>query len=59
VVALPHGWGHQEADGLRIARAHPGVDANLLTPDGPCNCEPLSGITHMIGLIVTVRKAET
>jgi len=57
VVALPHGWGHLPADGLRTARAHPGVNANLLTPDGPCNCERLSGMSHMTGIVVNLRKA--
>jgi len=58
VVAVPHGWGHQAAEGLRIAREHPGVNVNLLTPDGPCNCEPLSGMTHMTGIVVDVCKVQ-
>jgi anaerobic selenocysteine-containing dehydrogenase len=58
VVAFPHGWGHQNAQGLSIAREHPGVNANLLTPDGPEGCEALSGMAHMTGLVVEVRKAK-
>ena len=58
VVALPHGWGHKNAQGLSIARKHAGVNANLLTPDGPEGCEPLSGMAHMTGLTVEVRKVK-
>jgi len=56
VVAFPHGWGHKKAQGLTIARKHPGVNANLLTADGPEGCEKLSGMAHMTGIIVDVRK---
>jgi anaerobic selenocysteine-containing dehydrogenase len=34
VVSLPHGWGHDVADArLSVAKAHPGVNANVLTDD--------------------------
>jgi anaerobic selenocysteine-containing dehydrogenase len=34
VVSLPHGWGHDvEATRLSVAKAHPGVNTNLLTDD--------------------------
>jgi anaerobic selenocysteine-containing dehydrogenase len=34
VVSLPHGWGHDEEEArLRVAKAHPGVNTNLLTDD--------------------------
>ncbi len=34
VVSLPHGWGHDDPEArLRVAKAHPGVNANLLTDD--------------------------
>jgi len=34
VVSLPHGWGHDDAaSGQRVAKAHPGVNTNLLTDD--------------------------
>ena len=58
VVALPHGWGHQKATGLGIARKTQGVNANLLTPDGPESLERLSGMAHQTGMIVEVRRAE-
>ena len=32
VVSLPHGWGHNaEGARLRVARAHAGVNTNVLT----------------------------
>src|SRR5262249_58684003 len=32
VVSLPHGWGHDaEGSQLSVARAHPGVNTNILT----------------------------
>ncbi|WP_410961602.1 molybdopterin dinucleotide binding domain-containing protein, partial [Salmonella sp. SAL4457] len=42
-VALPHGWGHQEATGLTIARTTGGANVNLLAKDGPTNLEAFSG----------------
>ncbi len=57
VVAFPHGWGHENADGLSIARKYPGVNANVITPDGPDTCERLSGMTYMTGFVVDVCKA--
>ena len=58
VVAFPHGWGHKKAQGLNIARKHPGINANLLTADGLAGCEFLSGMTHMTGIIVEVNKVK-
>jgi anaerobic selenocysteine-containing dehydrogenase len=57
VVGLPHGWGHQKAAGLGIASRTKGVNANLLTPDGPGSLERLSGMAHQTGIVVEVRKA--
>jgi hypothetical protein len=54
----PHGWGYQKATGLGIARKTRGVNANLLTADGPENLERLSGMAHRTGMIVEVRRAE-
>jgi anaerobic selenocysteine-containing dehydrogenase len=56
-AALPHGWGHQAADGLRIARKTSGVNKNLLVKTGPDALEPLSGMAHFNGLLVTVERA--
>jgi anaerobic selenocysteine-containing dehydrogenase len=58
VVALPHGWGHEKAEGLTIARRTSGVNANLLTADGPENLERLSGMAHQTGIIVEVQRAD-
>lgn len=36
VVSLPHGWGHDVDDArLTVARAHAGVNTNILTDDRP------------------------
>jgi anaerobic selenocysteine-containing dehydrogenase len=49
VVSLPHGWGH-DVDGVRmaVARAHPGVNSNILTDedaiDVPSGNAVLNGI---------------
>ncbi len=51
VVALTHGWGHART-GMRVARAHPGVNANALLPTGPGSFEPLSSQAHMTGIPV-------
>ncbi len=56
VVAFPHGWGHKDANGLSIASKNPGINANFITPDGPDGCEMLSGMSHMTGFVVDVRK---
>jgi len=57
-VAIPQCWGHARADGLRHARAHPGVNSNWLAGDGPDNVERLSGMSHLSGLFVDVRRVE-
>lgn len=56
-VALPHGWGHAGADGLSIASATRGVNANALASDGPRAVERLSGMAHLTGIPVEVRPA--
>jgi anaerobic selenocysteine-containing dehydrogenase len=56
-IAIPQCWGHAKADGLRHARRHPGVNSNLLAGDGPDNIEPLSGMSHLSGILVEVQKA--
>ncbi|MGW4113303.1 molybdopterin oxidoreductase family protein [Actinosynnema sp. NPDC004786] len=57
VVSLPHGWGH-DRPGTRLAtaRAHPGVNANLLTDD--LAVDPLSGTAVLNGVHVHVSPAE-
>ncbi|PSL53124.1 anaerobic selenocysteine-containing dehydrogenase [Saccharothrix carnea] len=53
VVSLPHGWGH-DRPGTRLttARAHPGVNVNLLTDD--LAVDPLSGTAVLNGVHVRV-----
>lgn len=55
-VALPHGWGHKRADGLSIASATDGVNANLLAADGPDAIEPYSGMAQFNGVTVSVKR---
>ncbi|MFC1669783.1 molybdopterin-dependent oxidoreductase [Spirochaetota bacterium] len=56
-VALPHGWGHQHANGLSIASAAEGVNVNILSADGPEKIERLSGMAHLTGIPVEVKPA--
>jgi anaerobic selenocysteine-containing dehydrogenase len=53
VVSLPHGWGH-DLDGVRlgVARAHAGVNANVLADDQLVDV--LSGNAVLNGIPVTV-----
>jgi hypothetical protein len=60
VVSLPHGWGHDAEDvELGVARAHPGVNANVLTDesrlDVPSGNAVLGGVPVEV---VPVRVAE-
>lgn len=57
VVALPHGWGHQHAPGLSVAKTTRGVNVNLLAADGPDALERVSGMAHLTGIPVDVRPA--
>jgi anaerobic selenocysteine-containing dehydrogenase len=57
VVALPHGWGHARAEGLRIARATEGVNANWIAADGPDSVERISGMSRLTGFPVRVSPA--
>ena len=56
VVAMSHGWGNRDTSGLRVARRHPGVNANRLLPSGPGSFEPLSNQAFMTGIPVEVTK---
>ncbi|MCB9630802.1 MAG: molybdopterin-dependent oxidoreductase [Sandaracinus sp.] len=57
VVALPHGWGHQHAKGLRVASRTRGVNVNLLAADGPGALEPVSGMARLTAIEVDVVRA--
>jgi len=53
VVSLPHGWGHDvEATQLRVAKAHAGVNTNLLTDDQAYDVA--SGTAVLFGTPVSV-----
>lgn len=54
-VALPHGWGHQQADGLTVASTTTGANVNVLAADGPDAIEPISGMAQLTGIPVEVR----
>ena len=56
-VALPHGWGHQHARGLSVAKKTSGVNVNILASDGPESLEPLSGMARLTAIEVEVRPA--
>ena len=53
-VALPHGWGHQQADGLSVASKTDGANVNLLAADGPEELEYFSGMAQLNGILVEV-----
>jgi anaerobic selenocysteine-containing dehydrogenase len=59
VVAMAHGWGNRGTTGMRVAQAHPGVNANALLPSGPGSFEPLSSQAHMTGVPVEVEAARS
>ena len=56
VVSIPHGWGH-DLDGvqLEVARAHAGVNSNLLADE--TLFDPISGNAVLNGIPVTVERA--
>jgi anaerobic selenocysteine-containing dehydrogenase len=54
-VALPHGWGHQDADGLSVASRTTGANVNWLAADGPESLERFSGMAQLNGIPVQVR----
>lgn len=56
-AALPHGWGHGEAEGLSVARTTGGANVNILASDGPDSLEPISGMSPMNGIVVDIKVA--
>lgn len=57
-VALPHGWGHQRAEGLSVASKTRGVNVNLLAASGPDAVDPLSGMSTLSAIPVEVAPAD-
>ncbi len=56
-VAIPHGWGHQAAKGLRIASRTKGVNVNLLAGSGIDEVDPLSGMSRLTAIEVSIEPA--
>lgn len=56
-IAIPQCWGHARAEALPHARRHPGVNSNFLAGDGRETIEPLSGMSHLSGILVELEKA--
>ncbi|MVU79706.1 molybdopterin-dependent oxidoreductase [Nocardia sp. ET3-3] len=54
VVSLPHGWGHEDSE-QSVARAHAGVNANVLTDDSLVDAP--SGNAVFNGVPVTLTRA--
>jgi len=55
-VALPHGWGHQDS-GLEKAKKTTGVNVNILAADGSAKIEKISGMSHLTGILVEIKKS--
>jgi len=56
VVSLPHGWGHDVAEArLAVAKAHPGVNTNVLTDDRAYDVA--SGTAVLFGTPVSVEPS--
>jgi anaerobic selenocysteine-containing dehydrogenase len=54
VVAMTHGWGHANNPRLSLASNHPGTNINAILPTGPGSYDPLSNMSFMTGIPVTV-----
>lgn len=57
-VAIPHGWGHQAAKGLKVASATTGVNVNVLAASGADAVEPISGMSHLTAIPVEIVPAD-
>jgi anaerobic selenocysteine-containing dehydrogenase len=55
-AAMSHGFGHQTAFGLRVAASRPGANYNALLQTGTDAYEPLSHMSWMTGVPVTVER---
>lgn len=56
VIAVPHGWGHQDS-GQMTARESAGVNVNLLARSGVENIDPVTGMSHLTGIEVRLERA--
>ena len=57
VVAMTHGWGHAGNKRMNVASNHPGINVNAILPTGPGSFDPLSNMSFMTGIPVTVAQA--
>jgi len=57
-VAIPHGWGHQHAKGLQVANKTKGVNVNILAGSGDGTIDPLSGMSRLTAIEITVEAAK-
>lgn len=57
-VAMTHGSGHGRAFGLKSARKNAGENYNKLVPTGPGSYEPLSNMSWLNGVPVSVKRIE-
>ncbi len=58
VVCIPHGWGHDKASGLNVARQFPGVNVNRITASGAENLEKFAGMAKLTGIPVEIARKE-
>lgn len=56
VVAMSHGYGQRKAFGLPLAQRNPGVNCNDIMPSGPASIEPLSNMSWLSAVPVTVSR---
>lgn len=57
-VAIPHGWGHQDAKGMRVASQTKGVNVNILAGSGTEEIDALSGMSKLTALEVSIEPAK-
>jgi formate dehydrogenase len=57
-VAIPHGWGHQHAKGLHVAGKTSGVNVNILAGSGKDEIDPLSGMSKLTAIEISLNVAE-
>lgn len=54
VVAMTHGFGNADTNGMPHAQRHPGVNVNALAPVGPGSFDPVSTMSQLTGIPVEV-----
>jgi anaerobic selenocysteine-containing dehydrogenase len=59
VVAMAHGYGQSKTFAMRVAQQYPGSNCNDIMPSGPDSIEPLSNMSWLSAVPVTVTRCET